>query len=37
MIDEIKKQVYNLLNNDDSGHGYDHVERVLNLALKFSQ
>ena len=37
MIDEIKKQVYNLLNNDDSGQEYDHVERVLNLALKFSQ
>lgn len=37
MIKDIKKQVYELLNNDDSGHGYDHVERVLNMSLKFAK
>ena len=37
MIEDIKKQVYNLLNNDDSGHGYDHIERVLNMSLKFAE
>lgn len=37
MIEDIKKQVYDLLNNDDSGHGYDHVERVLNMSLKFAE
>lgn len=37
MIEKVKKQVYNLLNNDDSGHGYDHIERVLNMSLKFAK
>lgn len=37
MIKDIKKQVYDLLNNDDSGHGYDHIERVLNMSLKFAK
>lgn len=37
MIEDIKKQVYDLLNNDDSGHGYDHIERVLNMSLKFAK
>ena len=37
MIEEVKKQVYDLLNNDNSGHGYDHIERVLSLSLKFAE
>lgn len=36
MIEEVKKQVYDILCNENSGHGYDHVERVYNLAVKFS-
>ena len=37
MINEIKKQVYELLNKDNSGHGNDHIDRVLDLSLKFAQ
>lgn len=37
MIEEIERQVYNLLNTDDSGHGMDHINRVLQLALKFAE
>ena len=36
-IEKIKKEVYNLLNNDDSGHGMDHINRVLKLSLKFAE
>lgn len=34
--EEILKQVYKLLNKDNSGHGMDHINRVLNLSLKFA-
>ena len=37
MINEVKKQVYELLNKDNSGHGNDHIDRVLDLSLKFTQ
>ncbi len=37
MIDEVKKQVYELLCKDNSGHGMDHVNRVLNLSLEFAE
>lgn len=37
MIDEVRKQVYELLNEDNSGHGNDHIDRVLKLSLKFAQ
>lgn len=37
MIDEVKKQVYELLDKDDSGHGNNHINRVLDLSLKFAQ
>ena len=37
MIEEVKKQVYEILCSDNSGHGYDHVERVYDLAVKFSR
>jgi len=36
MINEVKKQVYELLKSDNSGHGVDHIERVLKLSLKFA-
>lgn len=37
MIEEVQKLVYDILNKDNSGHGYDHVERVYNLSLKFAK
>jgi len=37
VINEVKKQVYELLNKDNSGHGNDHIDRVLDLSLKFAQ
>ena len=37
MIEEVKKLVYDNLNKDNSGHGYDHVERVYKLSLKFAK
>ena len=37
MIEEVKKQVNNLLGKDTSGHDMDHVNRVLNLSLKFAE
>ena len=37
MIEKVKKQVYELLSNDDSGHGIDHINRVLNLSIKFAK
>ena len=36
MIEKVKQQVYDLLNNDNSGHGIEHIKRVLELSLKFS-
>lgn len=37
MIEEMKEQVWKLLNKDNSGHGMDHINRVLNLSLKFAE
>lgn len=37
MIEEVKKQVNDLLENDKSGHGMEHINRVLNMSLKFAQ
>lgn len=37
MIDKIKIQVEKLLSNDNSGHGIDHINRVLNLSIKFAR
>lgn len=37
MIEEIRKQVCKLLDKDNSGHGMEHVHRVMNLALKFAE
>lgn len=37
MLEEVRKQVEELLGNDHSGHGMEHVNRVLSLALKFAE
>ena len=37
MIEKVKNEVKKLLENDESGHDFNHTERVLNLALKFSK
>ena len=37
MIEEVKKFVYDVLCKDNSGHGYDHVERVYKLGIKFAK
>lgn len=37
MIEKVKKQVYDFLGKDESGHSNDHIERVLNLSLKFAK
>lgn len=37
IIDKVKEQVSNLLGNDNSGHGMDHIKRVLNLSLRFAE
>ena len=37
MIDKVREQVAKLLDNDNSGHGMDHIDRVLNLSLKFAE
>lgn len=37
MIEKVKEKVKELLNEDNSGHGMDHINRVLNLSLKFAK
>lgn len=37
MLEDVKQEVYELLNNDNSGHGMEHINRVLELALKFAK
>lgn len=37
MIQEVRKQVFELLNTDNSGHNMDHIDRVLNLSLNFAK
>ena len=37
MIAQAKKLVYELLKNDNSGHGIEHIERVYDLAMKFAE
>lgn len=37
MIENVRKQVLELLGKDDSGHGMDHINRVLDLSLKFAK
>lgn len=37
MLEDVKQEVYELLNNDNSGHGMEHINRVLELSLKFAK
>lgn len=37
MLEEIRKRVSDLLCEDTSGHGIDHINRVYTLALKFAE
>lgn len=37
MIEKVKIQVSELLNKDNSGHGMEHINRVLELSLKFAK
>lgn len=37
MLERVRKQVEVLLQEDHSGHGMEHVTRVLDLALKFAE
>ena len=37
MIEKVKTQVSKLLDNDNSGHGMEHINRVLELSLKFAE
>lgn len=37
MIEKVKEQVTELLNKDNSGHGMEHINRVLELSLKFAE
>ena len=36
MLNEIKDLVFELLSNDNSGHGIDHIIRVYELSLRFA-
>ncbi len=36
MIEKVKTQVSELLSEDNSGHGMEHINRVLELSLKFA-
>lgn len=37
MIEEVRKKVCELLDKDNSGHGMEHVERVLKMSLNFAE
>ena len=37
MIEKVKLQVNDLLSHDNSGHGMDHINRVLELSLKLAE
>lgn len=37
MLDKVKQEVFNILKNDQSGHGMDHIKRVFDLSLKLSE
>lgn len=37
MIESVKNEVEKLLDNDDSGHDKDHINRVLVLSLRFAK
>ncbi len=37
MLESVYQQVYELLKDENSGHGIDHITRVLELSLKFAE
>ena len=37
MIEEVKSKVYELLKDDKSGHGMEHINRVFDLSIKFAK
>ena len=37
MVEDVRKKVVELLSKDDSGHGMDHINRVVDLSLKFAK
>lgn len=37
MIETIRREVYKCLGKDESGHSNDHIQRVLDLSLKFAE
>lgn len=37
MIEKIREKVKEILEKDNSGHGMDHIDRVLHLSLKFAE
>ena len=37
MIEKVKNEVSKLLDKDNSGHGMEHINRVLDLSLKFAE
>lgn len=36
-VNDVKEKVYELLDQDNSGHGMEHINRVLNLSLNFAE
>lgn len=37
IMEKVIQQVQQLLENDNSGHGFDHIKRVLDLSLSFCE
>ena len=37
MIEKVKKEVNEILKEEESGHGMDHIERVYKLSIKFAK
>ena len=37
IFQKIYQDVYQLISDDKSGHGMDHIDRVLNLSLRFAK
>lgn len=37
MVEKVKDKVFELLSKDNSGHGNDHIKRVLKMSLKFAE
>lgn len=37
MVEKVREKVEKILGKDNSGHGMDHIERVLHLSLKFAE